>query len=86
MRGDPCPFDPDFYDAMLLVERAGCARFRAEDLARALRISPRSVGYFIRRGVLEQPAYYEEASEAKPKFPVWTPEQVARAALARGLV
>lgn len=79
-----CAFDDDLFDAMIRVERAGCARFRVEDLAPLLQISPRSVAHFIKRGVLDAPSY--ELTPENNDFPVWSPEQVARAMLARGLV
>lgn len=80
-----CDFDDDFYDAIILVHRAGCARFTVDDLAPVLNISPTSVGHFIRKGVLEPPTY-ELSPRAGDDFPVWSPDQVARAMLARGLV
>lgn len=71
-------FDDDYFDALIMVERVGCARFCEVDLAATLGISTKSIWHFQHKGVIEEPY--------QPKPPMWTPEQVARALLARGMV
>ena len=72
-------YDDLRFDAEIIVERHGCARFDREALAEFLGVHPDSVFRMIKAGGIPAPHHYEETNWSDGKrneIAIWTPEQV----------
>lgn len=78
MRGeiDAPLWDSDLFDAEILVERMGLAKFTKEDLAKALGVQVKSLRAMYSRGSILAPDHYEKLPVAS-RIAIWTPRQVA---------
>lgn len=75
-------FDDDLFDAQLIVERHGAARYDKFALADLLGVAVSSVWVMIRRGELPAPAD-KEWVKINVERSLWTVEQVVGIVLAR---
>ena len=73
-------YDPDLFDAELIVERYGYARFGMTELAQFLGISRMSVNRRLYAGAIPRPAIIETPEWGGTKC-FWTPAQVAEMVL-----
>jgi hypothetical protein len=75
-------FDDDLFDAQVIVERFGRARFNKFDLAELLGLAPNSVWKAVKRGRIPEAHHYEWVTEYYPEA-VWTFDQVVEIVAAR---
>lgn len=73
-------YDPDLFDAELMVERWGGGPFDTGALSEFLGVSRMAIYRMLCRGRIPRPAWVEEADHGGTKN-YWTTEQVARIVL-----
>lgn len=79
-------YDPDLFDACVLLERRGPARYSRDDLAALLGLSRKSIHNMVSRGNLRAPDIAEDEPTNGGTQVYWSKALAARILVDRGMI